>query len=496
MKVKYHIRLIGFLWALSSGMHAQPFIIQGTIEYANQGIIYLASYYGDRFTIADSVDAGGGSFRFILSEEDPAGIYRIIYPEIFQGIRSENRFVEFIYNREDIEFNVTHGDEGPVPSFANSLENQVYFDFMTFQLDYEASLMQVYGRLYPARPGEPDYREAVAAYESLQHGRNRYMDSVSALHPGLYATRIMNAFRAPVIPGAMSHRERIDTLKNVFFHTAAIDDPDLLYAPVYTFRLVDYLSLFKVDTFTMEQQEQQFIEAVDRIMANVSPQEALWSFVVEFMLEGFELLGMEEVQLHLADHYLEASCGSDIVELVNSRMETYRTMNTGSVAPDFVIRDVHGKTHRLSELPDPYVLVMFWASECEHCHEMIGRLKEWYLSDRGMDVEVVAISVDTLATPFEAYLRETEMPWITARDPLGWYGKVPGDYHVYGTPMMFLLDSKRTILSRPLNFRQFYRAVKMAETQGEGLLLRIPVEMALALHPGDESIHSVWISVC
>ena len=449
---------------LPPNLWAQHHIIQGQIEHADRGMVYLASYYGDRFTIADSLETSTGSFYFVLPGEAPAGIYRLIYPEVFQGVRTENRFVEFIVNREDLVMNVVAGEKGPLPVFDNSPENQVYMDFVTFQLDYEASLMEVYGRLYPERPGDPLYPSAVAVYEALQRGRNRYLDSVSACYPDLYATRIMNAFRVPVIPGSLKHRERIDTLRQVFFQEAAIDDPALLRAPVYTYSVVEYLSLFKVDTLTMEQQEGQFIEAVDRIMANVSRDQELRSFVVNFLLEGFELLGMEQVQVHLADHYLDAFCDADIVEVVTSRMEPHRTMTAGTAAPDFVLRDVDGRSVRLSGLPHPHVLVMFWASSCEHCHELIPRLSEWYLEENEIGLEVVAISVDTLAPPFQDFIRQDEMPWITCRDPLGWYGKVAEEYHVYGTPMLFLLDRDRKIISKPLNFRQFKNAIRNLDT--------------------------------
>jgi len=460
MLLRRSIPLISLILAVTGTLCGQPCVIRGNIQHADRGMIYLASYYRDRFVVTDSMETGAGSFHFILSGERPAGVYRLVYPEVYGEIRTENRFVEFIYNREDLSFNVTSGETGPVPHFDHSTENQVYFEFMTFELDYETKLMNVYGKLFPARPHDPEYRSAVSRYEALQEGRNRFMDSLSAVYPGLYATRIMNAFRVPVVPGSMSHTQRIDTLKKIFFKEAAIDDPSLLYAPVYTYRLVDYLSLYKVDTLSFTEQEMQFIGAVDQIMASVAPDPELSSFVVEFMLDGFELLGMEQVQMHLAENYLDESCGSDIAELVRSRMEGARKMAVGSTAPDFVVRDLHGMNRKLSDLPNPLVLVIFWASTCEHCRELIPELHEWYLKENDPGLEVVAISVDTLETDFRRFAGEADMQWITAHDPLGWYGKVAGDYNVYATPALFLLDRKRTILARPVNFRQFQKALR------------------------------------
>jgi len=465
MVISNNMRRVAFIFGFLLGafplLHGQSWLIQGTIENAVEGPVLLASYYGDRFSVVDSMDTKSGFFYFMLSEESPPGIYRVIFSDRTGEVRNMNRFIEFIFNRENIEIFVSSTEQAPVPYFEGSFENQVYSEFMEFELGYEAQLMSVYGQLYPHGAGRDD--EVVAVYNAIQRERESYMDSISGLYPELYAVRIMNAFRAPIIPGEMPHIHRIDTLKQCFFDHAPIDDPMLLHAPVYTFKLIDYLSLYKVDTLTREQQEEEFIRAVDRIMVNVSREGELRTFVVEFLLEGFELLDMEGVQMHLADHYLDEACESDIVELVLSRMEGYKKMSPGQQAPDFVIRDVEGKNYALSELGHPYVLVLFWSSTCEACRELLPELYDWYLSESSYDLEVVAISIDTSVTNFEYLFKQLSPTWITAHDPLGWHGKISSDYQVYATPTLFLLDKERTILSRPSGFRQFLRAIKRLE---------------------------------
>ena len=460
-KMRRVVFIFGFLLGALHGLHGQSWLIQGTIENAAEGPVLLASYYGDRFSVVDSMDTKSGFFYFMLSEESSPGIYRIIFSDRTGEVRHMNRFIEFIFNRENIEIFVSSTEQGPVPYFENSMENLVYSGFMEFELGYEAQLMSVYGQLYPRR-GERD-DEAVLRYNELQRERESYMDSITLLHPDLYAVRIMNAFRAPLIPGEMSHLQRIDTLKECFFDHAPIDDPMLLHAPVYTFKLIDFLSLYKVDTLTKSLQEEEFIKAVYRIMVNVAREGQLRSFVVEFLLEGFELLDMEQVQMHLAEHYLDETCESDIVELVLSRMEGYEKLTSGQQAPDIIMRDVNGKNIQLSELGHRYVLVLFWSSTCEGCRELLPELHDWYLSENTYDLEVVAISIDTSVLNFEYLYRQMNPRWITSHDPLGWYGKVSSDYQVYATPTLFLLDKERTILSRPSSYRQLLRALKKLE---------------------------------
>ena len=442
------------------GLQAQSWVIQGNIENAEEGPVLLASYYGDRFRVVDSIDVRSGFFYFMCSEASPRGIYRIIYADRVDGIRSQNRFVEFIFNRENIEINVPSADGNVLPYFEGSEENRVYSGFMEFELGYEERLMAVYRQLSTLPSGEYEQEAVEGEYNALQQERNHYMDSITGLYPDLYAVRIMNAFRSPLIPGEMGHLRRIDTLKQCFFNHAAIEDPALLNAPVYTFKLIDYLSLYKVDSLGKEEQEKEFIKAVDHIMVNVFGNEELRTFVVEFLLQGFEMLDMEQVQMHIADQYLDVACKSDVEELILSRMEGYKKMAPGETAPDIVLRDTEGTNHQLSDIPEDYVLVIFWASSCDHCRDMLPELQRWYLSEENFGVEVLSISIDTSLTDFERYMEQLDPQWITAHDPLGWYGKVSSDYHIYATPSLFLLDKERSIIARPSSFRQFNRAVK------------------------------------
>lgn len=459
-KMKSATWLIVMLWIGLHPLQGQSWLIQGTIENAEEGPVLLASFHGDRFLVVDSMETSSGFFYFVLPGEAMPGIYRIIYADRIGEVRNQNRFVEFIFHGENMEIYVASSERGPMPYFENSRENTVYKEFLEFELSYEAELMTLYGQLYPESAELENHDLVVRRYYELQQERTRFMDSLSYLYPDLYAIKIMNAFRSPVVPGEMSHLQRIDTLKQCFFDHAAIDDPALLAAPVYTYKLIEYLSLYKDVSLDREEQEEQFLEAVDLIMANVSGDPELRSFVVEFLLEGFALLDMEKVQMHLADHYLDETCQSDLVEMVLSRMEGYKLMSEGEQAPDFILRDVEGKSYQLSRMESPWVLVMFWSSTCEGCRRLMPDLHQWYLTENTLDMEVVAISMDTSLANFN-YMYEFLSPeWITAHDPLGWHGKVASDYYVYGTPSLFLLDRQRKIVARPTSFRQFLRSVK------------------------------------
>jgi thiol-disulfide isomerase/thioredoxin len=114
----------------------------------------------------------------------------------------------------------------------------------------------------------------------------------------------------------------------------------------------------------------------------------------------------------------------------------------------------------LSEVDADYILVLFWATHCEHCMEMMAGLHEWYVEDRPENIEVFAVSIDTVAADWHQYSRVADPPWINTREPMGWEGKSAEDYNIYATPTMFLLDRERRIVARPFTLRELRREIR------------------------------------
>ena len=461
MSLRIRIIIAALFPVMLPGILAQNHTLSGFLENAEGKTVFLGSYQGSGTNISDSIRSSDGSFYFILDEERRSGFFRITVDKTLMNSQDPIHFREFIFHAENLEFygDIHRMDQLVIP---NSVENEILDLFQDYEKEYQEEVSRCYPLLSRGdlEAGNSDIQEAEEDYEELQTNRGQFIDSISDEYPDLFVTRYIHAFRAPFLPGHMSHKAHLDTLKLSFFNEAPIDDPALLAAPVYPFKINDYMSLYLSDQYSGEEQELQLIEAVDNLMVNVSHEPELRVFVVEYMLKGFERSGMEKVQVHLADHYLDESCESDIVELVLSRMDGYRKMKKGNTVPDFIIRDIEGKNHQLTRLRNPYVVVMFWASTCDHCQQMVPRLHEWYLHENRIDLEFITISIDTTLKQFDAFIKELKPEWITTHDPLGWNGIVPEKYFIYATPSLFLLDHDRKIIARPFTYREYLRAIK------------------------------------
>ncbi|NBN98421.1 MAG: TlpA family protein disulfide reductase [Flavobacteriia bacterium] len=173
----------------------------------------------------------------------------------------------------------------------------------------------------------------------------------------------------------------------------------------------------------------------------------------------FDLL--ERHSLFQASEYLalkalnETSCtlNSDLAK----QLETYRAMKKGNVAPDISF-DKNLKSalvplpKKLSDLQCTYTLIVFGASWCETCKQEVPKIASLYPKWKAKGLEVVFISLDETKEAFEQFV--TPFPFTSYCDYGKWNSKVAADYYVFGTPTMFLLDPKRSIVLRPNSIPQ------------------------------------------
>ncbi len=89
---------------------------------------------------------------------------------------------------------------------------------------------------------------------------------------------------------------------------------------------------------------------------------------------------------------------------------------------------------------------------------MLPNLYQWYIN-RDIDIEVIAISVDSDIEAWKKFIEERGYSWINCNEPGKWDGKVTIEYNIYATPTMFLVDKDNKIISKPIDFNQFIDSV-------------------------------------
>ncbi len=238
-----------------------------------------------------------------------------------------------------------------------------------------------------------------------------------------------------------------------YFDETDFGDTLLIKTNVLTAKAIDYLGFYSINSQSKALQEEFFSQAVDTILHKAMENGKVYNFIMQYLIEGFEMYGFDRVISHIAANYEPANTcvNEERKSELEKRMENLRKLAVGNIAPDIVIEDMQGNKLDLAGIGSELTVVLFWASWCPHCNQMMPALKEIYQDKSLPEFEILAISIDTSAMDYSQALALHANPWINYAEFTGWDSKAAIDYSIYATPTMFLIDRNRKILGRPVS---------------------------------------------
>jgi thiol-disulfide isomerase/thioredoxin len=199
--------------------------------------------------------------------------------------------------------------------------------------------------------------------------------------------------------------------------------------------------------------------SVDAMMLHLVKDEPKLNEVTDYL---FDLL--ERHSLFQASEYLALKVLNEVSCTINNdlanQLETYRAMKQGNIAPDINFKGYnlwsgHNTSEipkKLSEIDSKYTVVVFGASWCPKCNDELPAISKHYDKWKTKGVEVVFVSLDEDKESFTNFANN--LPFLSTCDYKKWESEIVKDYYVFGTPTLFLLDSKREIVLRPNSVKQ------------------------------------------
>lgn len=437
-----------FLLFILTGYSQQNHEITGEVTNLTESRIYLASFYGEQTHVFDSVTViPGGEIRLSYDASRLPGYYRIIL--------KKDHYVDLILNKEDIRFSTDFNEPFDSLRILQSAENKIYYDFLkragSSRLKQEllTTLIDYYPR------DDSFYEQIKQQYHDAQKSIDFYIDSIDREFPSLYVTRVLKAQRKPYLKVELTPEERIKYLRANYWSSVDMTDTNLLRSTVYTNLAIDYLSLYGNRQFNQEQLEASFIEAVDVMLTHSMADETVYRFMLEYLVKGFEKYHFDKVLDHISTTYaMEEGCENENIDSeVMKRLKNYQNLSVGKPSPGVVLADTSGKIIDLQQFSNDYILILFWASWCPHCSELLPQLKEIYQKYRPR-LEMLSVSIDHDREAYLKALKEGNYPWMNVCDLKGWGSKPAIDFNIYATPTMFLLDKQRIIVAKPITLRE------------------------------------------
>jgi len=111
----------------------------------------------------------------------------------------------------------------------------------------------------------------------------------------------------------------------------------------------------------------------------------------------------------------------------------------GAQAPDFQLKDLHGKVVRLSDLRGKPVVLHFWATWCPHCLREMPLLEQSGHDLAARGIRVLAINLGEPRGKVERYVADQRLHLEILLDSRG---KAAQAFGVVGLPATVVLDSE------------------------------------------------------
>jgi peroxiredoxin len=426
----------------------QPHTLTLHAKNADKTTLYLSEFRNVDFRVADSAQTdAAGIARFTMKPNYLSGVYRII--------AGKDKYTDVVYNAEDIEMVV---DYQQPDSFmvVKSLENKLFYDFLKYvrEADMKLELLTSLIDYYPE--DDPFYEVVTGKYNEIQVAVEQRLGEMGRSHPASMAYALSKLQVTPYIPVSVKGKDRLDYLRQHYLDKTDFNDARLLSTNAYADKVISYLSLYSDRRLTQKELEEEFIKGIDFLMARVEPYPETYSYVVKYLVNGFERYKFERVLNHISDNYLNKfSCENEQeASELQKRLDAYKKLAIGQPVPDFTIQDVQKKTLGLSDLKTEYSLLIFWATWCPHCTSVLPELKAIYTPELKKRMEVVAVSLDTSYAEWSKFVSEGDYKWRSVSELKGWQSKIADDYHIYATPTMFLINREHKIVAKPITMTE------------------------------------------
>ena len=292
--MKYLLLILILLLAGYDGRANQPYSLKLHFKNQVRYNIVLQLVTGDEFTVVDAIKKDG---IYHFREGLPVGMYRLLFFKTYDAkvLNEPKQQLDFIFNKEDIEFAIDINTLSDSLVVIRSEENRVWFDFrkkeieyqkLIKELDIEIDFFRKHGIIDPAARNE--FENRTKKYNQLQIVRNELIDQISKKYPGLFASKLIATYREPVLDGALTKEERKSIFKTNFFNGIDFNDETMMNSPVYTDKVYKYLNSYNQRGLTPELQEIEYIVAINQILAHCTQNEKMYGFVHNYLARYFK----------------------------------------------------------------------------------------------------------------------------------------------------------------------------------------------------------------
>jgi peroxiredoxin len=434
--MKYFI-LISCVLINYSFLFGQEIIINAA---NSDGKAALFSLSGEKSSFIDSISVSNYNYKFNLSNNHP-GFYRLVF--------NNKKWLDFVYGGNDIEIETDAKNTLVETKIIQSDENKIYYDFINLNKDYKTKteLLQLIIARYPETDNY--YQSTKEKLNQTQEEYLYFINVTTQSNTNSFIARYVRSAQLPVVNSETLPDQYLNYLKSHALDNVDFFDSDLIYSDVFTNKAIEYLTYYRNPQLPMALLEKEFQTSVDNILNKAKVNDIVYKHIVEYLLDGFKKFGFDNVINYIIDNYVikDDICLDEKLETaLERRIQQNKLFKPGFTVPDIEMTDQIGSMVKLNNINTEKTLIIFYASWCPHCKNLLPQIYQLYKNQKFKQLEVLAVSIDSSKTDWLNFITTHKMDWINVSDFKGWEGKATIDYCIYATPTMFLIDREKKLI--------------------------------------------------
>ena len=127
----------------------------------------------------------------------------------------------------------------------------------------------------------------------------------------------------------------------------------------------------------------------------------------------------------------------------NFTKDKNESLRKGSEAPNFVLTDMEGKEHKLSDYKGQGVFLNFWGTYCKPCEYEMPYMENQYASYKDQGVEILAVNVAESDYSVNNFVKKHNLTFPIMIDK---GREVENAYRVDVLPVTFLIDKEGKVI--------------------------------------------------